>query len=180
MGTTAALLTVEEFLKLPEVEGEKIELIHGEVVTTSYASFGHELVKAQVNESLVAFVLPNPIAKVFPETMYRLEEHESPQPDISVLLKERITTSTKGLYRGAPDLAIEVVSSESAGYLNTKIELYLKHGTKAVWVFYPNERQVVVHRANGQILKLGQDQTLEDHDVLPGFSVPMREIFAGL
>jgi Uma2 family endonuclease len=41
------------------------------------------------------------------------------------------------LLRGAPDLAVEVVSSETAARLRTKIGLYLKNGSKAVWVVFP-------------------------------------------
>jgi hypothetical protein len=37
-----------------------------------------------------------------------------------------------------------------------------------------------IHSANGQINKLGQDQILENQDVLPGFSTPVRAIFEGL
>jgi hypothetical protein len=39
MPTAGALLTVDEFLKLPEQEGERVELVQGEVVTTAGAGF---------------------------------------------------------------------------------------------------------------------------------------------
>ena len=39
MSTTTAPMTVDEFLKLPELEGGKMELIHGEVVSMAYAGF---------------------------------------------------------------------------------------------------------------------------------------------
>jgi hypothetical protein len=41
MGITT-MLTVEEFLALPEVDGQPIELIGGEVVCMGRASNGHE------------------------------------------------------------------------------------------------------------------------------------------
>ena len=48
MSTTAAPMTVDEFLKLPEAEGEKVELIHGEVVSMAYAGFVHQRVKSNL------------------------------------------------------------------------------------------------------------------------------------
>jgi Uma2 family endonuclease len=73
-----------------------------------------------------------------------------------------------------------VVSSETAARLATKIEPYLGHGSKAVWVVYPDARLVEIHRANGQTTKFKQDQILEDPGVLPGFSTPVSAIFEGL
>ena len=180
MATSTALLTVDEFLQLPEHEGERIELVEGEVVTVAGASFPHERVKARVIRVLVLWLGQNPIGEVFCETMYRLGEHSSLQPDVSVLLNERIGTGIEGLYPGAPDLAIEIVSSETAAYLQNKIDLYLDHGSKAVWVFYSRPPRILIHRASGLVAKLNGSQILGDPDVLPGFSIPVKAIFEGL
>jgi Uma2 family endonuclease len=48
MSATAAPMTVDEFLELPEAEGEKVELIHGEVVSMAYAGFVHQRVKSNL------------------------------------------------------------------------------------------------------------------------------------
>jgi Uma2 family endonuclease len=178
MSTTTAPMTIEEFLKLPEVEGEKMELINGEVVSMAYAGFLHETVKSNLNEILVVWLSQHRIGKVFVETTYRLNG-EALAPDLSVLRNERLTPVTKELPQGAPDLAIEVVSSETAARLRNKIGQYLKYGSKAVWVVYPEERLVEVHSANRQVTILDQDQVLEGHDVLPGFSTPVSAIFEG-
>src|ERR1039458_6320409 len=65
MSTTAAPMTVDEFLKLPEVEGEKMELIHGEVVSMAYAGFLHERVKSNLIKILSAWLGQNPFGQVF-------------------------------------------------------------------------------------------------------------------
>src|ERR1035438_7459363 len=131
MSTTAAPMTVDEFLKLPEVEGEKMELIHGEVVSMAYAGFLHERVKSNLIKILSAWLGQNPFGQVFAETTYRMDREEGLAPDLSVLRNKRLTPVTKDLPLGAPDLAIEVVSSETAARLRTKIRLYLKYGSKA-------------------------------------------------
>jgi Uma2 family endonuclease len=180
MATASALLTVDEFLKLPEHEGERVELVEGEVITMAGAGFPHERVKARVHSLLVLWLAQNPIGEVFSETMYRLDEHSSLQPDVSVLLNERLTPGIEGLYPGAPDIAIEIVSSETAAYLQNKIDLYLEHGSRAVWVFYSRPPRILIHRSSGLVAKLAAKQMLEDPDVLPGFSTPVSAIFEGL
>src|ERR1039457_1412142 len=147
-------------------------------VTTS--GFPHERLKARVTRLLNVWLAQNPLGEVFSETMYRLDEHSSLQPDVSVLLNERIRPGIEGLYPGAPDIAIEVVSSETAAYLQNKIELYLEHGSRAVWVFYSKPPRILIHRASGLVTKLHGNQILEDPDVLPGFSTPVSAIFEGL
>ncbi len=179
MGATRALLTVEDFLKLPD-DGQRIELIQGEVVSMGRGGFPHEMVKSNLIEILGTWVRSNRVGRVFSETMFRLDENDSLQPNVSLLLKHRIVPGTQGLFRGAPDLAIEIVSSETAAYLLAKIELYLKHGSKTVWVFYPDQQQVHLYRKGGQIARLTADQVLEDCEVLPGFTVQVGEVFEGL
>jgi len=76
--------------------------------------------------------------------MFELNEVNSLMPDVSVLFSGPILTGCKGLLQGAPGLAIEVVSSDKASDLEDKIELYLAHGSKSVWVVYPKRRVVCV------------------------------------
>ena len=180
MGATTTALTVEDFLKLPPPEDQRTELIEGEVVAMSYGHYPHEKVKANLIRILVAWSLRHPIGEVFSETMFRLDAHNSPIPDVSFLLAGRLTPGTEGLIQGAPELAIEVVSSESAAHLEKKIELYLAHGGRAVWTVYPLQRVVWVYDAKGFARKLEGDQAIEDAALLPGFSAPVSAIFEGV
>ena len=146
----------------------------------AYAGFMHERVKSNLIIILSVWLSQHRIGRPFAETTYRLTDEEALAPDLSILSNERITPVTKDLPRGAPDLAIEIVSSETAARLRTKIKLYLKNGSRAVWVVYPEEQIVEIHSATGQIRELERDQVLEDHDAVPGFSTPVSAIFEGL
>lgn len=114
-----------------------------------------------------------------PETMYRLSAHDSPQPDVSMLQVARPQPDHTGLIPICPELAVEVVSSESARHLQIKIQLYLRHGAKVVWVAYPELRVIDVYTGSG-VRRLTEGQMLEAGDVLPGFSVPVSAFFEGL
>jgi Uma2 family endonuclease len=102
MGATTTLVTVQEFLQLPEPEGQRIELIGGEVVSMSFGHIPHEVVKKNLNKILVVWLAQNPIAEVFNVTMFQLDEYNSLIPDLSVLFPGRVTPGVTGLFQGAP------------------------------------------------------------------------------
>lgn len=78
----------------------------------------------------------------------------------------------------APDLAVDVVSpSGNARNLETKVAEYLEAGVRLVWVFYPDSSTVHVYRRGSAAARLGPADMLDGEDVLPGFSVPVAEVF---
>ena len=82
---------------------------------------------------LIAYVLQNPIGKVFSESMFKLGPREGRIPDVLLLLNERLAAQDRaGFLTGAPELAFEVVSSESAAFLERKISLFLVNGCRHV------------------------------------------------
>ena len=180
MSVTAALLTVAAFLELPEQEGQKIELIDGEVVAMPLAGYAHEIVKSNFIQMLSVWRASNPIGRVFSETGFQLDEHNSPIPDVSFVRNERLSPDIQGLIQGAPDVAIEVVSSETAAQLERKISLYLAQGSKLVLAAFPQERAIRVHLPDGTARRLVSGSTLEAPDVLPGFSSPVDAFFEGV
>ena len=180
MGATTTLVTVREFLQLPEPEGERMELIGGEVVTMGRGKIPHEVVKSNVLQILSVWLAKNPVGRLFGETMFQLDEHNSLIPDISVVFPGRIAPGSSDWIQGAPEIAIEIVSSETAAALERKIDLYLAHGGKSVWVVFPEQRLVRIFDAANRATKFEHGQTLDDPTVLPGFSTPVSAIFEGI
>lgn len=84
------------------------------------------------------------------------------------------------MFQRPPELAIEVVSSEKAAHLEAKIEIYLAHGAKSVWVAYPQRRVVRVFDPVAGAKRFEHDEPLVGPNVLPGFSVPTSAIFEGV
>jgi len=172
-------MTVEQFLTLPEEEGVRRELIDGEVITMAWAGQPHEIVKSIFLRKLGYYFELNPIAWVLGEAAYRLGPHDAPVPDVSVVLKGRLQPGHSGLIPICPDIAVEVVSSEPAKSLRAKVQLYLQHGAKVVWVAYPELRMIQVYTAAG-VRELTGEEPLEAPDVLPGFRVTASAFFADL
>jgi len=60
--------------------------------------------------------------------------------------------------------------------IETKLKLYLAAGV-LVWMVYPERQQVEVYAPSQPRRVMGIDDTLDGGDVLPGFTLPAREIF---
>jgi Uma2 family endonuclease len=80
-----------------------------------------------------------------------------------------------------PDLAIEVLSpSNTAQEMERKLHDFFAAGSKLVWYVDWRRRTVTVYTAPDQSTVLREDQTLEGGAVLPGFTLPLRQLFAQL
>ncbi|HYK61722.1 MAG TPA: hypothetical protein VEV85_19970 [Bryobacteraceae bacterium] len=72
------------------------------------------------------------------------------------------------------------VPSESAEYLEGKVEGYLANGRRGVWVLYPEQRVIRLHGRSGSSRLLRETDWVEDPDLLPGFRAPVKKFFEGL
>jgi Uma2 family endonuclease len=80
-----------------------------------------------------------------------------------------------------PDLAVEVLSRKNTkAEIDRKLHEYFRSGTRLAWVVDPRKRCVSVYTAPDQFRLLQEDQSLDGGDVLPGLSLPLREVFAQL
>jgi len=80
-----------------------------------------------------------------------------------------------------PDLVIEIVSrTDSAGDLLVKVQQYLAAGAKVVWLLYPGSQlayRYLPDKLEPQVLSAAAHHKLEELELLPGFSLPLEQIF---
>ncbi|HEX6853638.1 MAG TPA: Uma2 family endonuclease [Candidatus Polarisedimenticolaceae bacterium] len=101
-------------------------------------------------------------------------------PDVAFVSASRLALVRDGrrAFPGPPDLAVEVVSpSNSPGEMHAKVADYLAAGSKLVWVVDPETKTVAVYRTLLAPRFLGADDVLDGEDVVPGFTLPVAEIF---
>jgi Uma2 family endonuclease len=80
-----------------------------------------------------------------------------------------------------PDLAVEVLSEgNTAAEIARKIREYFFAGVRLVWIIDPANRSVLVYTAPDQVVRLDERQTLEGGEILPGFRLPLTQLFARL
>lgn len=172
-----------EDLPYLEPEVDRVELVAGSVVRQPPPGFDHGAVSLAVGSVLRAFVREHRLGRAFGETGYVLARDPDTvrAPDASFVSEERLATAAwRGPYRvGAPDLAVEVASPrDSESDLTAKAGEYLGAGGRAVWVLDPERRTVTVHRPGRKPVRLSTGEVLDGEPVLPGFRVPVAELFA--
>jgi Uma2 family endonuclease len=173
-------MTVEEFeeyANLPENADLRLEFIDGEIIEVPSNVYSSE-VTAQIIRYLGNFVYPNRLGRVTGEGGGYKVAGARLAPDAAFVSKARQSTLDRQGYNSvAPDLAVEVMSpTDNDEDLDKKLKKYAEAGT-GVWVFYPEPRQVKVHVPGQAVKTLGIDETLDGGDVLPGFRLPIRDIF---
>jgi len=180
---TQTLISLEEFLDLPERDGVRLELVEGQVIEMPAASPLHCALQARFSHLFLTWTGPTGADYyVLSNAGFALETSTVGIPDISVIRKSSLASMerVRGALRGAPELAIEIVSPhENATDLDLKIRLYLNAGSSAVWAVYPKTRHVLVYRRSGEMWDAGPGQALEEAD-LPGLRIPVDHLFTGL
>jgi Uma2 family endonuclease len=78
----------------------------------------------------------------------------------------------------APDLAVEILSkSNTKAEMKRKLREYFEAGVRLVWLIDPKTRTILVHTSSKASTKLAVGQSLDGGDVLPGFALPLAELF---
>jgi Uma2 family endonuclease len=174
-------LSLEEYAQLPD-DGWRSELVRGWVVREPQPGYEHGFVQAAAIEALRRHVrehapelrVVGPIGVITDEGAATVRA-----PDVAVVRGERLGDLHRtGFLRGAPDLAVEVVSpSNRAGEMQTKVLEYLTSGATLVWVVHPETRTVVVHTVDGaRVLREGDE--LGGGPLLPSLHLPVASLFA--
>jgi Uma2 family endonuclease len=186
MVTRDRLITADEFEQiaaLPENSDRLLELIDGEVVE-KVPTEEHSLIVGNLYVQLRTFAESRDLGRVAFEVRRKAPDDpiNTLLPDAEFTRKERLLPVVrKGAVPQMPDLAIEVKSPDDSFLkLREKALYYLKHGSRLVWLIFPERQQVEVHTADGPILTLGADQTLDGGEALAGFSLPVADIFKGV
>jgi len=186
MAIQERLYTVDDLLeieKLPGNEDKWFELIRGAIYQKMAAAELHNRIASRVSGRVIVYADTHDLGLGYADgNSYVLSPVDEFIPDGSFVSKARLPDPIPSKYPFAPDLAIEVVSpSNTDEEIAYKVEMYIKHGARRVWVFYPKEKAVRVHRPAGDggvhHHVLGIDDELSGEDVLPGFKLPLRDVF---
>jgi Uma2 family endonuclease len=140
------LLTSDQFLALP---GECDRVVHQELINGEVVSMPHAAKRHDIIRSNILDAL-------------------------FVYLR-----SNKGLGLKAPPDTEFVVSANDTfipdAYLRIKTEAYLTHGSRSVWIVFPEVRTVAVYTSDS-VAEFKADQAITD-PLLPGFCSPVAVFF---
>ena len=177
-------VTADELLHMPD-DGFRYELVRGELRRMNPAGNVHGRIAVRITWRLARHVEENRLGIVYAaETGFRLSSNPDTvrAPDVAFVSRARIEAigEIEGFWPEAPDLAVEVISPGDAyADVEEKVFDWLDAGTKmVVVVINPRQRSATVYKSPTDIAALAEADVLNGGDVVPGFELAVREIFA--
>ena len=187
MATTARLITAEELLDMREEEC-RYELVRGKLISRLWAGVRYAIASSNLLFSLGMHIRENKLGTTYPaNTGFQIESDPDHVRAPSVafvnskrmkLVKSDFETYRDRYFPGAPDLAVEVViPSDTYFYIEDKVADWLNAGTRMVIVVNADLQTAAVYRSSTDITILTEADMLDGDDVVPGWCMPVSEIF---
>jgi len=179
MTVDTRLMTAEELLEMPD-DGMRYELVNGELLTMTPAGEQHGGIGLAIAVRLWNHVQTHRLGKVYAAgTGFVLRRNPDTvrAPDAAFVRAERVVRSQM-YFSGAPDVAVEVISPDDRYTdVDEKVREYLSAGSRMVVVVDPGGQAANIHTPPTAIQRLSIADTLDGGDVVPGWRLPMRELF---
>ena len=173
-------LTYEDYAKTPE--DERWELIDGELLMSPSPKRAHQRNQTKLGSRMSFFAEQNDLGEVyFAPFDVVLSEHDTVQPDLLFISRERSHIITEDNVQGAPDLVVEIRSPSTARQdWTVKRDLYERHGVREYWLVDPEAATIsVLLLCDGKfevagVYGIGDTLTAT---ALDGFSVELADLF---
>lgn len=169
----------DAFVQLPENAEKLFEYIDGEIIelpSNPYASY----ISGRIFRRIANFVEDNNLGYTTGEAGGYMVSGERYAPDVAFIsrIKQPRLVSV-GYNPNPPDLAVEVdipSTYVTRSNLFTKTVNYMAAGT-VVWIVRPERKEVEVYVPGEAKRTLGVDDVLDGGEILPGFQLPVKDIF---
>lgn len=170
--TRSGCHTFEDFCALVP-DGQKADLIDGVIYVASPDNTDADSLFGWLFAVMLIFAEEKKLGRIFGSRVaFRLDDANSPEPDISFLRVESADRIERGRVEGPPDLAIEIVSPSSVERdYKKKRKQYQHFGVSEYWIIDEEERKTLLLRRNAR----GRYQEVQPRHgklyskVLPGF-----------
>jgi Uma2 family endonuclease len=183
MSTVTELFTADQLLHMPS-DNFRYELRKGALIKMSPAGFEHGAIAAALTILLGQHIKANRLGIICAaETGFKLASDPDTvlAPDFAFVRRERVEQvgKTKKFWPGTPDLAVEVMSpDDTVRKTHEKAGDWIEAGARMVWVVNPKRQTVTVFRPSADAVTLAETDTLDGHEVVPGFRCSVAEIFS--
>ena len=172
-------MSLEEFLALPEME-PRCELIDGVLYMAAFPIPDHQFLATVLAMYLGLQILESGLGIVLHEPGVVLSSNTAVGPDITVIRSDRTGIIGPTVIDGAPDIVVEVLSSNRNHDLVTKRRHYEARGVPEYWILDGgNDSLTVLELVAGAYREraaLSSEDTLTT-PLFPEFSLPLGELF---
>lgn len=176
--------TVRDVIEIHRREGRICELIGGVLLEKAMGEEESQLA-VFVAEVLNAFVRKHNLGTTTgPDGAKEIKLKLVRIPDVSFTSWDRMPgrrRTKRRVPRVVPNLAIEILSrGNTPGEMKVKRKDYFEAGVELIWEIDPKRRRVKVYRSQTDVRILAEDDRLDGEHVLPGFELPLAELFGEL
>jgi Uma2 family endonuclease len=176
--------TYEDFVNFPD-DGKRHEIINGDHYVTPAPNTKHQSVALNLAVSIGGYLKTNPVGNVFIAPFdVVFSDLDVVEPDLLYISRDRLGVLTKAHVRGAPDLAVEILSPGTRRTDEiTKRKLYERFGVQEYWVVDPELDVVKIYLRDATGFNKAAELHAERDEalttpLLPGWSMPLHEVFA--
>lgn len=160
----------------------RCELVKGELHMMSPAGGGHGAIAATIAFYLKQWSIKHGGMVYGAETGFILERNPDTvrAPDAAWIAADRVAEADTVKYIPIPpDMLAEVTSpNDTAEAVAQKVQWWLDHGVKLVWVADPANQCVTAHLPNGDAHVYRAGDTISNEDVMPSFSLVIDKLFS--
>jgi Uma2 family endonuclease len=177
--------TEEDVIAAESAREKRIcELIDGVLVEKAMGA-KEGLLAVVIGRLLDEFVERHNLGVVLgPDGTLRLWPGRVREPDVCFISWDRIPGEEfpdEPIPDLAPDLAIEVLSrGNKKKEMQLKRRDYFQAGVQLVWEIQPKTQTAEAYTSPTKRRRIGKDGVLDGSDILPGFKLPLKELFARL
>jgi len=167
----------ETFINLPENADKLFEFIAGEIVEMPSNPYSSQIA-ARISGFIFVYLMQKDIGHLTGEAGGYVVGEDRYAPDVAFISKAKQPELAREGYNPIPpDLAVKIISpTDNQTTITHKVVNYLRAGT-VVWVVDPTRQTVEVCQPGGEDLKLDHSATLSGGTILPGFELPVKDIF---
>lgn len=174
---TPGTATEQDVIEVHDREKKLCELVDG-VLVEKVMGFQESIEAVFLITSLMKYLEAHDLGKIAgADGMMKLFPGLVRIPDVAFISWERYPKGK--LRRGelpvvVPDLAVEILSKgNTRKEMTRKLKEYFQAGVRLVWIVDPRTRTAKVYTSPSQFVLLGEDDSLDGGDVLPGFRLPI-------
>jgi Uma2 family endonuclease len=176
------LAVPHDVLEMHEKTGRLCELVDGVLVEKPIGFHESQLAGAMLF-FLWAYLRVNRVGTAAgADGMLEILPNLVRMPDVSLIRWERMPAGDPGPIPAiAPDLAIEILSpSNTPAEMERKLREYFAAGARLVWYIDPTTRTARAYSGPDAGALVPEDGALSGGAVLPGFELPLRDLFAAV
>lgn len=182
--SSASVMSLAQFEECL-MDGERwVELIEGRFVRLDPPDDAHGDVIRNLSKPLAAYFKRETEVGICSFELPLVMQQDSPTvrcPAISffkVQSENRFSETNRVLSERKPFLVIEVASTnDRRRAISDRVKAYLNWGVAGVWIVDPTTQQVHQFHGSSPATMVKSPQVLLGHPLLPGFSIPVSDLF---